>query len=660
MEVIEGGSPRRGSLVSLHRQSSGSFSKVNSPSSHQLGNNTLCKDLDKFTKHFIIKTIQVIVQSRIGGGKRVKTECKPNGNDWFNININDIPEVSEQAKSALDLEGFSVRSNWRVCCEISLKTSDGSQVLLEHWILSNRSKLNSSLTKLNGNQGSPNANHSMMNRLSPLHHSSSNNAVTPLGTIQTSATRTRTYSQTPRTRLNSIDDCSGDSNFTTNKLLTGNNNENFDIKSSTSCFSLSSATPNQTAEQAVNNLMSSPSTTSLSNNFNQGQSLISSSGTNSHNSNNKTAVSSIYTIYNRMSLLLKTLMTTTHIVPAYEIASRTSDSDPDSCAICYRVYACAPSYQNQKFSSPLSKGSLEDVSPDFSSGSPSNKRSPSNLSLGSLNTRDFVCPEELDQFCPVLKLGSVKTDVNELDVSLCYRTDVRNTAQFVSTRTKDKYSKLLDEDCIVAAKQLLACNDRLKHNNNHEDVDQKAQNQYSNGALDYLDRPLRPAFAQNDKNPEDPNLELVESAFDSLLQLNIQQTDGHESENRQRNVASPIQPTNGSLGTMQSEPIQVPRRNNKPRNLDLYQNLSAGSTPKSLTDSYVFVDLNPPFASEEQNDINSFFHGPAPAFTNGFDALKDVDELTSQLAVIEANASQLDEFVDNICLSEDEEEEDHQ
>lgn len=657
MEVIEGGSPRRGSLVSLHRQSSGSFSKVNSPSSHhQLGNNSLCKDLDKFTKHFIIKTIQVIVQSRIGGNKRLKTECKPNGNDWFNININDIPEVSEQTKSALDFEGFTVRSNWRVCCEISLKTSDGTRVLLEHWILSNRSKLNSSLTKLNCNQGSQNGNHST-SRLSPLHHSSSNNCANPLGTIQTSTTRTRTYSQTPRTRLNSIDDCSGDSNYTTNKLLSGNNNENFDIKSSTSCYSLSSAAPNQTPEQACNNLISSPSTTSLSNNSTQqGQSTSSSNGTSSHGPNNKTAVSSIYTIYNRMSLLLKTLMTTTHIVPAYGIASRTSDSDPDSCTICYRVYACPPSYQNQKFSSPLSKGSLEDVSPNLNSDSTSNKRSPSNLSLGSLNTRDFVSPEELDQFCPILKLGSVKTEVNDLDVSLCYRTDVRNSAQFVSSKTKDRYNKLLDEDCIVAAKQLLACNDHLKHNNNHDDIDQNnVQNLCNKGALDYIDRPLRPAFAENDKNPEDPNLELVESAFDSLLQMNNQPI---VDDPKQNGETCPAKPSNGSP-IAQSEPIQVPKRINKPKNLDLYQNLSAGSTPKSLTDSFVFVDLNPPFASEEQNDINSFFHGPAPAFTNGFDALKDVDELTSQLAVIEANASQLDEFVDNICLSEDDEEEDH-
>lgn len=643
MEVIDGGSPRRGSLISLHRQTSGSFSKVNSPSNHQSGNSSLCKDLDKFTKHFIIKTIQVIVQSRIASNKRVKTECKPNGNDWFNINICDIPEVSEQAKLALDFEGFSVKSNWRVCCEISLKTSDGGRIVLEHWILSNRSKLNSSLTKLNCNQGSPNGNHSM-SRMSPLHHSSGNNGVAPFNTTQA---RSRTHSQTPRTRLNSIDDCSGDNDFLTN-------NENFDIKSSTSCFSLSSAAPHQTGEAASNNLMSSPSTTSLSNNLNQGQSTSSNIGS------SKTAVSSIYTIYNRMSLLLKTLMTTAHIVPAFKLASRTSDSDPDSCTICYRVYACPPPYQNQKFGSILSKGSLEDMSPNFNLDSSSNKRSPSNLSLGSLNTRDFVNPDELDQFCPILKLGTVKTEVNELDVSLCYRTDVGKSAQFIPARVKERYNKLLDDDCIMAAKQLLACNDHLTHNNNNDGIDQNVQNNFSDDALDYIDRPLRPAFAHTDKNAEDPNLELVESAFDCLLQLNNHQTENPGSEVKRSEESRPALMTNGNGSPIvQSEPIQVPKRMNKPRSIDLYQNLSAGSTPKSLTDSFVFVDLNPPFASEEQNDINSFFHGPAPAFTNGFDALKDVDELTSQLAVIEANASQLDEFVDNICLSDDDEEEDH-
>ena len=40
------------------------------------------KDLDKFTKHAVFKTIQVVVQSRLG--EKIKVNCKPypSGTDW--------------------------------------------------------------------------------------------------------------------------------------------------------------------------------------------------------------------------------------------------------------------------------------------------------------------------------------------------------------------------------------------------------------------------------------------------------------------------------------------------------------------------------------------------------------------------------------------------
>lgn len=652
--VLDRASPRRGSLTSLHRQPSGSFShssKLASPSGTLQVNNTnlyaLCKDLDKFTRYFIIKTVQVVVQSRLGGNKKFKNDCKPNGNDWFNINIPDIIEISDRTKAALDIDGFSVKSNWRVCCEISLRTSDGGRIVLEHWVISNRTNFNSN-QKLNNSQASPRG---YQANKSSTHSSSSNNGVTPLSAFNTSSTsriRPSTFSNTMRTRLNSIDDCTSDNNFAANKLLVGTNNENLDIKSSTSCFSLSSAPTNQPAD--LNSLVTiSPSSTSLNNNTvaqDQTNQSSNNSSSSQQNSTKTSATSSIYTIYNRMSLLLKTLMTTSHIVPAYRLASRTSQTD--SCVICYRVYTIP--YQNS-----LPRGSIEDIS---SSESPNKRSLSSNSSFGSVNIREFVGPEELDHFCPILKLGAIKTEINELEVSLCYRTDMRSSNHLLkSPQSRDLYNRILDDDCITAAKQLLAGNECPKYKGEHNQND-RTQDHNTNGTLGFLDQPLRPAFAapQTDKNTQDPNFGIIESAFEGLLQKN------RPAEDDLINVASeainkPSKPCKVITSNAQSAPIQVPCSSHRSKHQELYPNLSSGSTPKSLTDSYVFVDLNPPFASEEQNDINSFFHGPSPAFNNGFDSLKDVDELTNQLAVIEANASQIDDFVDNICVSEDEEEE---
>lgn len=674
----------------------------------------LCKDLDKFTRYFIVKAVQVIVQSRLGGGHKMKTDCRPSGNDWFNINISDIVEISDKTKAVLNTEGISVKLNWRVCCEISLKTNDGSKVVLEHWIISNKSYLNSNQKLSNSGQASPKS--YMTTRCSNTHLTSSNNSngASPLSTINTSTSRARTnlFGSSSRNRLNSIGDGSSDGNLVPNKLLMGVTNENVDMKPSTSCFTLSSAqTANNNCHSDSNNsITSSPSTYSLNttnaNNSTQNHQLPASNNSpltsqqktqtsNGSTTTNKTSAnSSIYTIYNRMSLLLKTLLTTTHVVPAYRLASRTSQTD--TCVICYRVY-------NVPRPSSSFRSSIEDIN-STNSESPNKRSLTSTASLGSLDIREFVGPDELEHFCPILKLGSVKTDVSEIDISVCYRTDIRGS-NFLSKshKSKDVYNRILDEDCLTAAKQLLAGNEcsNEKRYNQERHFKNGSQNSLNNGrsfsnnqrTLDFLDQPLKPAFAYVSNNGLDRNndspapsertnapsngselsngCDLIESAFDGLLKNKYSPNDddlidiasnalnkspiSNGNQSTLRNGAVNANRSNTSANA-QSEPIQVPgsRRRNQ---ADHHSSLTPGSTPKSLTDSYVFVDLNPPFASDEQNDINSFFHGPSPSFSNGSSNLKDIEELTSQLATFEANASQIDDFVDNMCASEDDEEE---
>ncbi|KAL5012228.1 hypothetical protein ScPMuIL_010779 [Solemya velum] len=91
------------------------------------------KDLEKYTKFFIYKTLQIIVQSRLG--EKIRTKSKPfsSGTDWFNLAVRDIPEVQAEAKKALSNQQPILGQN--VCVEISLKTAEGDQMVLETWYI---------------------------------------------------------------------------------------------------------------------------------------------------------------------------------------------------------------------------------------------------------------------------------------------------------------------------------------------------------------------------------------------------------------------------------------------------------------------------------------------------------------------------------------------
>uniref|UniRef100_A0A8B9GXW6 Autophagy-related protein 13 n=1 Tax=Astyanax mexicanus TaxID=7994 RepID=A0A8B9GXW6_ASTMX len=80
------------------------------------------KDLDKFIKFFALKTVQVIVQARLGEKICTRSSSSPTGSDWFTLAIKDIPEVTHEAKKALAGQLPSIGRS--MCVEISLKTSE--------------------------------------------------------------------------------------------------------------------------------------------------------------------------------------------------------------------------------------------------------------------------------------------------------------------------------------------------------------------------------------------------------------------------------------------------------------------------------------------------------------------------------------------------------
>lgn len=91
------------------------------------------KDLEKFTKFLVYKSLQIIVQSRLGEKITTKSKLSATGADWFNLAIKDISEVHNEAKKTL--AGQKTLLGQNICVEISLKTAEGDTMILETWYI---------------------------------------------------------------------------------------------------------------------------------------------------------------------------------------------------------------------------------------------------------------------------------------------------------------------------------------------------------------------------------------------------------------------------------------------------------------------------------------------------------------------------------------------
>ncbi|XP_065371828.1 autophagy-related protein 13 homolog [Calliphora vicina] len=111
------------------------------------------KDLEKFIKFLALKSTQVVVQSRLG--EKIQTKCNPlAGNDWFNLVVEDHPDVYAETKKALALApGESILKRLPLCVEISLKTAEGDQMILEVWSLELQASASSAKSKETNDKG---------------------------------------------------------------------------------------------------------------------------------------------------------------------------------------------------------------------------------------------------------------------------------------------------------------------------------------------------------------------------------------------------------------------------------------------------------------------------------------------------------------------------
>lgn len=89
----------------------------------------------KFAKFLAYKGVQVIVESRKGVKIEPNIKTSTSDSDWFNLQIPDAPEVIQATKEALPSHLIleTIRSQLHV--EISVKTEDGDDMVLELWTL---------------------------------------------------------------------------------------------------------------------------------------------------------------------------------------------------------------------------------------------------------------------------------------------------------------------------------------------------------------------------------------------------------------------------------------------------------------------------------------------------------------------------------------------
>lgn len=90
----------------------------------------------KFCKFFTIRVVQAVVQSRTGQKIRSQSRVVGQPTDWFNVNIDEVPEVNDELKRALNGQYLAANlSTHTICLLISLRTIDGDTLHLEIWQL---------------------------------------------------------------------------------------------------------------------------------------------------------------------------------------------------------------------------------------------------------------------------------------------------------------------------------------------------------------------------------------------------------------------------------------------------------------------------------------------------------------------------------------------
>lgn len=89
--------------------------------------------LYQYTKHFVRKAMQIIVQSRLGDKKPTKSRVYAYNADWFNLSVKDLLQIATMTKTSLGNVESLFTDNTPFCVEISLRTPENQTMILETW-----------------------------------------------------------------------------------------------------------------------------------------------------------------------------------------------------------------------------------------------------------------------------------------------------------------------------------------------------------------------------------------------------------------------------------------------------------------------------------------------------------------------------------------------
>jgi autophagy-related protein 13 len=94
-----------------------------------------CKDLEKYLRYLVYKSVQVIVQSRQGEKISVPSKQFSTGVDWFNLTIRDSADVLTEVKRVYPGTTGGLVAGVTVCIETVLRMNNGDAIQLETWYI---------------------------------------------------------------------------------------------------------------------------------------------------------------------------------------------------------------------------------------------------------------------------------------------------------------------------------------------------------------------------------------------------------------------------------------------------------------------------------------------------------------------------------------------
>nr|CAD7591932.1 unnamed protein product [Timema genevievae] len=320
-----------------------------------------------------------------------------------------------------------------------------------------------------------------------------------------------------------------------------------------------------------------------------------------------------YTVYNRMGILLKSLVSVTRVTPAYKLSRR---QGPDSYVICYRIYMGEAQLHNlgesfQDYLASISKQPEQD-----------SKQKGCDEGLPGLYGPDeglpgLYGPDEGEGYKQV-RVGQLCTPVGTIHLSVSYRTKMT-----ISPQNTGRDSILVKSDHF------------------HPDLSPRhLRYQQSEENCASLSETIKVgAFADSchpAENPLDTDLPTV--PFSSLL------TPRQQSPLQ----STPVQPEGNA-------PEDDGNGNITPR---CHSTTDSRRSSVSANDDFIMVDLKTPFAGGNSNsDLGAFYRECQTApqlktFSEQPTLAEQVEYISKTLEVLETNVPEYDDMLSSLCITD--------